>query len=159
MAQSRLSSARAGGAAAPSSPVALIGPRTAAGAPVSARTLASMPGVQAASAVFPQSSDPALQSCDNQLSDRPADRALVVAARKAIADAGLIAASRIEAQDTTYLVSDDPLDAGQEIVTIYARGPLVPVAGGAAQAYQQLPYVAFVARSDDRAAWVGPAPS
>lgn len=109
--------------------------------------------------VYPQSSNPSLRSCDIQLSDRPSDAAYVEAAKNALASVGLISAAQATASTDQYLVSDDPLDATQEIVTIYVRGAPVSVGDPTVHAYTIQPYVAFVSDSNHSVTWAGVGPS
>src|SRR2546423_10250141 len=81
----------------------LLSPTKADGTPVSLAALDSVPGVLSAGPVFPQSSDPTLQSCDYRLQDRPQAQRLVSAAEAALAAAGMASRQQMDGNGSLYL--------------------------------------------------------
>lgn len=114
--------------------------------------------------VYGVSANPALCSTywGGNLSDRPADQPPLVAAKAGLVSAGLASPEQMDDTDTLYMLSDDPLDSSQVILTAD-----VPVAssscpspvpyGGACNGWHSL--VAFVRLSDDAVTGVASGPS
>jgi hypothetical protein len=65
----------------------------------------------------------------------------------------------MDAPSATYLVSDDPLDGSQEIVTIYVRSASSTVPVSDAVIYDEVPYLAFVSVGSGTVTQVGPGPA
>ncbi len=75
--------------------------------------------------VYPQARQRQLRSCNQTLSDRPADQPLVSAAVTAFVRARYFrSAADARAQRQMVLVSDDPAAAGSVIVTFLITGPV-----------------------------------
>lgn len=126
------------------STMTLISPRKADGTPVSLAAVQSILGVQSAGAVFPQSADPTLRSCDYKLQDKPRAQRLVSAAETALASAGVASRQQMDGDGAMYLVSDNPLDTEQVIVTIDVPGTGVALPGGQGMAFNEVSHEAFV---------------
>lgn len=127
-------------------PTAIVGLRKADGTPVDLRDLDSVHGVLGAGAVFPQSSDPALRSCSYRLQDRPQALRLVSAAEAALASSGAASRQQMEGSSAVYLVSDNPLDPSQVIVTIDVPGTGTTLPSGQGEAFNTVSLEALVDR-------------
>jgi hypothetical protein len=119
--------------------------------------VAGIPGVRASGIVYAQSSDPALRSCDYKLIDQPQDQPLVAAAKAGFVKTGLATTDELDGEGTMYLVSDDPLDAAQVIVTIDV--PTNPTATNGTTSYGTEHLVAFVTQTSDTVSQTGIVPS
>lgn len=69
--------------------------------------------------------DPSLRSCDHRLADKPAAVALAQRAIAAMEQAGLLTQAEVDADGTTYLLSDDPISPSQLIFTVLLTKPAV----------------------------------
>jgi|SRR5579884_526546 len=126
--------------------------------PVSEDALSALPGVERSGMAFAQSEDPALRSCDYKLADRPADQPLIQAAKAALGSNGLATAEQMNSDGAVYLVSDDPLDANDEIVTIDVPTTSTELPnGGHSFASEHL--VAVVDKSTDAVSEIGQVPA
>lgn len=73
---------------------------------------------------YPQAKQPQLLSCNYLLADSPADQPLINAAIQAIVKAGYArSAAQVRSELQIVTVSDNPLAAGEVIVTLMFTGP------------------------------------
>jgi hypothetical protein len=78
--------------------------------------------------VLDQSANPTFYSCDSLLSDRPAAQQLVSDAIQRLESDGYVTAAQLNAPGVLELVSDDPFNSADEIVTVeVANQNVVPV--------------------------------
>jgi len=91
------------------------------GGPIGGSTRAEHTVAAAAGAqpmpVYPVSSNPSLCTTDRKLSDQTADQPLLSSAQAPLVAAGLASQEQLSDEGTAYMVSDDPLDSGQAIIT------------------------------------------
>jgi hypothetical protein len=124
-----------------------LGWQTTTGAQSQVRDLANSSALSHVGVVRTRSLDPALQSCNYQLSDSPGALRLVKMATSAMLANGFLTQSQLNATSTISMVSDNPLNSAQVIVTIAVAGPKIDGGGpGVAPIYGLTPVVAFVDR-------------
>lgn len=144
--------------------VAINAPSDLPGAQQVANDVTAKGGVGRAGVVLPQSSDPALRSCDYDLADSPGAATLAVVAGGAMVDAGFVDSDALSAPWHTWNVTDDPLDPAIAIVTLGVRGkpdvqPAIKAIGGPPiQAFTTVWISALVNRHSKTVLAVGYAP-
>ncbi len=81
------------------------------------------PALQATGYLYAQSSDPNLRSCNYQLTDSPGAQALLRPAVAALLAQGLVTQAQLDAGSTTYMIGEDPLESGHELITVLLAKP------------------------------------
>lgn len=109
---------------------------------VSLTQLDANPGVGASGIVYAQSSDPSMRSCDYKLAGSAEDQLLVQAAKTALQSSGTATSQQLSGSGDIYLVSDDPIDPSQVIVTIDVPANLTLANGS--QSFSDEHFVAIV---------------
>lgn len=90
--------------------------------PARANSSLALPAVSASALIYPQAKEPQLQSCDYQLSDRPAAQPYLRSAEQELLNLGLVTSAQVQSVPWA-LLSDDQLDPSAYIVTIAVLGP------------------------------------
>lgn len=103
-----------------------IGRQVQSGQPTELAVLRLNPALSAVGPVLAQSLDPTLRSCNYKLDNRPAALRLRGKAETAMIQAGLISRAELASDSTIFLVSDNPLDSHQVLVTADVAGPTIP---------------------------------
>lgn len=106
----------------------IVEAQTSGGAMVSAAALEAEPGIEQAAPVLAQSANPTLRSCSYDLSTSSTDIGLKADARSAFLAAGDASSAQLS-DAPMWLVSDDPYDVTNVIVTAEVAGPALTVAG------------------------------
>jgi hypothetical protein len=120
--------------------------------------LPAMAGVDASGAVLSQARESDLRSCNYTLADRPAAQVYLGAARTALLQNGLISAGQAS-NSPAYMVSDDPLNAKDLIVTVDVEGPQIVGGPGPANRYATLGYAVVLTRGSEQVVALGEWPS
>lgn len=133
-----------------------IGSRLEGGQPAELSVLRLNPTLSAAGAVMAQSLDPALRSCNYRLDNKPAATRLVANAETAIVRARLTTRAEFGKDSTIFMVSDNPLDSAQVLVTVDVAGPTIPDPFEATSNLHSLvPIIAVVNRASGQVLQVG----
>lgn len=105
--------------------------------------------VAGAGIVYLHSADPALRSCHYDLADKPAAAALAATAGNAMVAMGLVSKDALSGSSSTWAVTNDPLDAAVEIVTLGVPGKpdVRPALGAPSNIFQTQFISAFVNRT------------
>ncbi|MGH7750191.1 MAG: hypothetical protein ACREQ5_36300, partial [Candidatus Dormibacteria bacterium] len=126
------------------------------GALVDLQRLRHNPAIAAVGYVRAQTSDPSLRSFDYKLSDKPAAQRFLIPAEAAIVAGGFATRAQINAPASIRMISDDPIDPGQLIVTATIEGPLITLpATSTITAHSLIAVVAFIDRASARVLDVG----
>ncbi|MGH7691380.1 MAG: hypothetical protein ACREOA_01545 [Candidatus Dormibacteria bacterium] len=124
-----------------------------------ATATAGIPGLSQVNPILPVAAEADLRSCDYQLTDRPAARPFLTAARLALVQAGLVSAAQAN-DDVLADVSDDPDGGDNYIVSLDFQGTQTSPPPGAppGDSFYGLAVYSVVETASADPVAVGPAP-